>query len=62
MISLSKKKSKTSWRMIRDETGKSGRNSQTPTLFKNGNLIFSPIQIPNSFNDCFINVVDNLQL
>jgi hypothetical protein len=62
MICASKNKSKTSWRIIKDEMDKSGRNNQTPTLFKNNNLIINPIQIPVSFNDCCINVVDNLQL
>jgi hypothetical protein len=51
MISSSKNKSKTSWRIIRDEMDKSGRNNQTPTSFKNDNLIINPIRIANAFND-----------
>jgi hypothetical protein len=41
--------------------GKSRRNNQTPTSFKNNNLIINPIQISNVFNDYFINMVDSLQ-
>jgi hypothetical protein len=48
-------------RIIRDEMGKSGSNNQTPTSFKNDNLIINPIQIANVFNDYFVNVVDSLQ-
>ena len=41
--------------------GKSGRNNQTPTSFKNDNLIINPIQIANACNDYCINVFYNLQ-
>jgi hypothetical protein len=40
--------------------GKSGRNNQTPTLFKNDNLIINPIQIAKAFSGCCINVLDNI--
>jgi len=59
MIS-SKNKPKISCRVVRNEIGKSGRNNQTPTSFKNDNLIINPIQIANAFNDYHINVVDNI--
>jgi hypothetical protein len=60
VIGQAKNKSKTSWRIIRDKMGKSGTNNQTPTSFKNDNLIINPIQIAYAFNDCCINVVYNI--
>ena len=60
MISSSKNKSRSLWRIIRDEKGKSGTNNQTSTSFKSDNLIINPIQIANAFNDYCINVADNI--
>jgi hypothetical protein len=53
MISPTKNKYKTSWRVRRDEIGKSGRNNPTPNSFKNDNLIINPVQIANAFIDFF---------
>jgi hypothetical protein len=62
IISQSENKSKTSWRILRNEMGVTKNNKKLQTTYKIENQCITSNNVANAFNDYFINVTDTLPI
>jgi hypothetical protein len=60
IISQSDNKSKTSWRILRNEMGVTKNNKKLQTTYKIKNQCIRSNNAANAFNDNFINIMDTL--
>ena len=56
------KKMKSTWSIIKRETGKKCLSEHLPTLFKNENTLIHPNQAADGFNNYFSSLIERLNL
>ena len=56
------KKMKTTWTIVKRETGKKCVSKHLPTLFKNENSLIHPNQAADGFNNYFLSLIERLNL
>jgi hypothetical protein len=62
LIVKSDNKIKTTWNIIKKETGKVRLNEQTPSLFTDDAKVKDPESVANTFNNFFLTITESLNL